>query len=135
AMGQHRGQVAHRAAWHEHRCVLPHHRGGHRFEAVDCRVFAVNIVTQIASRISGVGRVTVSLRRSIKSRCPSREAYCPGGKSVVKFPLVVSTTSTAFSVVSEKYSCLPSLVSAQPEPIWPLTSVSLVTVLAFRSIL
>ncbi len=50
AMRQHRGQIPHRAARHEHRGFLAHHLRRQPFEPIDGRVFAINIVAEFGAR-------------------------------------------------------------------------------------
>ncbi len=50
AMRQHRGQIAHRAARHQHRRFLAQSVGGHPLEPVDGRILAVNVVAQFRAR-------------------------------------------------------------------------------------
>ena len=64
-----RDGVAHGAGGHEEARLFAHDFGRALFQAIDRRVFAINVVAHFGfghgSPHSGVGRVTVSLRRSI----------------------------------------------------------------------
>ena len=61
--------VAHRAGRHEQRRFLARDLRGALLQAIDGRVFAINVVAHFGfghgRRMAGVGLVTVSLRRSI----------------------------------------------------------------------
>ena len=69
AVRQHRRQVAHRARGHKQAGLFAQALGGHLLQAVDGGVFAVDIVPHLglamASRMAGVGWVTVSERKSM----------------------------------------------------------------------
>ena len=91
AMRQHRGQVAHRAARHEQRGLLAHHRRGHLLEPIDGRVFAVNVVTEFGARdrLAHLGRrqrhrVAAQIDQSDTRRA---RPTAPADRSVVKLPL------------------------------------------------
>ena len=75
-----RDLVAHGAAGHKQRSLAAEDFRGARFQAIDGRVFAVDIVAHLGCchrvRMAGVGLVTVSLRRSMVATAAGEAAAC-----------------------------------------------------------
>src|SRR5437660_1463602 len=49
-MSQHRREIAHRAARHQHRRLLAHYRRGNPLELVDCGILAVDVIAERRAR-------------------------------------------------------------------------------------